>query len=570
MKWVIQGKILKNQNLSNKHLQSKILEIILANRGVTEIKEIENFLNPVNPSRFLFSDLGIEEKEVFKAVTRIKEAVDQNESIIIYGDYDVDGICSTAMLWECLYEKTKNVLPFIPLRSKEGYGLSIAGINTILEDKKYGISEGVKSGLIISVDSGIVANEAVKFAKEHGLDVIILDHHQAPNNLPEAFAIIHSVQLCAAGITFLFVDYLTKELGIINRGDEWLELAAMATIADLVPLIGSNRSIAKYGLDALNKTSRVGLKALFEMAGIKKIGTYEVGYLIGPVLNASGRIDSAILGLRLLCSKDITKASEYARELIEINKQRQLMLEEMIAHAIMTSESRVQTSDKIIVLEHESYHEGVIGLVAGRLVEKYYLPAIIIAKGEKTCKASARSIRGFNIIEAIRECDSLLLGAGGHPMAAGFSVATEKISDFKVKISNLAKAKISDDMATKVLRVDCEVSLADLDVFELYKSICSLEPFGMNNSEPVFVSEVVALSVHVVGQGGKHLKLSVMPSDCVTESAQNLDAIAFGKGEMFKDIKKGSLIKIAYSLSLDEYNGKNKIQLKIKDILIES
>jgi single-stranded-DNA-specific exonuclease len=518
-----------------------IVETLLFNRGLKTKKEVEVFLTPPDPKELTPKAVGISEAEVKKALDRIQLAIKNQEQIVVYGDYDADGMCSTAIIWEALQKQGAKVLPFIPLREKEGYGLSVEGIDSILEDEKY-----VDPKLVISVDSGIVAHEAVFYAKSKGIDTIILDHHEIPDKLPKALAIVHTTELCAAGISYVFA----KELG-----DDGLELAAIATITDLMPLLGPNRSIVKFGLEKLNKTQRPGLKSLLKIAGIDHVGTYEIGYMIGPRLNASGRIDSALLGLRLLCTKNSEKADEYAAELNRINKDRQLMLEEQVNHALLLT---ISNTEKIIVIEDPSYHQGVIGLIAGKLTERYYLPSIVIAKGELVSKASARSISGFNIIEAIREAEGLLINAGGHPMAAGFSIETINIEKFKGEIIKVANELITAEMLEKVLRVDMEIPLESATE-KLYQEIISMAPFGLGNPEPVFASAVTVQDMRTVGSDGKHLKLKL----------SGFDAIAFGKGERAKDLKIGDKVKVAYTLDMNTWNNRQNLQLKIKDIVLE-
>ncbi len=496
-----------------------MVDVLLKNRGIKDKKE---FLDPAYPEFKL---------NLKKAIARIRLSIKKGEKIVVYGDYDADGICATAIMWETLRDLGAKVMPFIPAREKEGYGLSIDGIKQI--DAK----------LIITVDSGIVAHEAVDFANKQGIDVIIIDHHEKPKKLPKAYATVHTAKLCAAAIAY----FVSKEL-IKNPP---LELAAIATITDLLPLAEVNRAIVKYGLEEIKNTKRVGLRALFEVAGIEKIGTYEIGYMIGPRLNASGRIESALTALRLLCTHDKDKAIELAKLLNDTNKDRQVMTEEMTLHA----KSIAKVDGKIIVLEHESFHQGVIGLVAGRLVEQYYLPAIVIAKADGVSKASARSISGFNIIEAIRSCNSLLINAGGHPMAAGFSISTEKIAEFTQKITDYAKINITQELLQKTLRVDMELDVNAVTM-DLYKDLGKLAPFGMGNPEPVFASEVTIQSLRTVGQEGKHLKLVV----------NGLDAIAFNLGNLLPKLKVGDPIKIAYSIALDTYNFNHKLQLRIRDL----
>lgn len=499
-----------------------IVETLLTNRGLKSAKAIKGFLNPPVPKFTL--------PNATRAITRIKTAIKKQEPVVVYGDYDADGICATAIMWEALNSLGAKAMPFIPQREKEGYGLSIDGVKQI--DAK----------LIITVDSGVVAHEAVDFANKQGIDVIILDHHEKPKKLPAAYAIVHTEELCAAGIAY----FLAHDLGAKPS----LELAAIATITDLMPLLSINRSIVKYGLEVLNKTSRPGLKALLVVAGIEKVGTYEVGFMIGPRLNASGRIESALSALRLLCTKDPARASELAMSLNETNRQRQLLLDEQTTHALTLA----KTTEKIIVIEHDSYHQGVIGLIAGKLTEKYYLPSIVIARGETLSKASARSISGFNVIEAIRQYEDLLVNAGGHPMAAGFTIETANISKFKTQISKLAAEKITADMLERSLRVDCEIDLSVLNM-DLYEQLQKFAPFGLGNPEPTFASSGVLDSYRLVGADGRHLKMVV----------SGFDAIAFNQGYRAAELKVGEKLNLAYTLDLNTFNGSQTLQLKVKD-----
>ncbi len=594
MKWSVLSKVKSKKNVSqdfvgqNAKVESsgEIIKILLENRGLKAKKEIADFLTPASPENLTAKDIDINVVDLKKAIARIRSSIKKEEPIVVYGDYDADGICATAIMWETLRNLGAQVMPFIPLREKEGYGLSKEGIDTITHDPRYKIQDTnketrkQKQGLIITVDSGIVAHKAVEYAKAKGLDVIILDHHEKPQKLPRAFTIVHTLQLCASGVAF-FVSTILKKNDSLKESffNNLLELAAIATVTDLVPLIGPNRSIVKYGLELLNKTTRPGLRALFEVAGIEKVGTYEIGFMIGPRLNASGRIENALTALRLLCTRDSNKARELATLLNSTNRDRQLMLEEQTLNALNSYERRATSHERIIIVEHESYHQGVIGLIAGRLVEKYYLPAIVIAKGETLSKASARSISGFNIIEAIRQTDELLINAGGHPMAAGFTIETNKISEFKTQISELAAKKISPEMLQKTLRIDCELSLQEINM-DLYKDLARLAPFGLGNPEPVFCSQVTVQSFRTVGAEGKHLKLTVavslslitgsspVASDKFTSDNVVFDAIAFNMGHLASNLKIGQEIELAYNLDLNIFNGSQTLQLKVKDIKI--
>ncbi len=279
-----------------------------------------------------------------------------------------------------------------------------------------------------------------------------------------------------------------------------------------------------------------------------------MGFLIGPRINASGRIDSALTALRLLCTHDPKKAYSFAQELNSINKERQTMMETSVAHAMTIA----KTTEKIIVIDHESYHQGIIGLIAGKLTEKYYLPSIVISRGEEISKASARSIAGFNIIEAIRESESLLINAGGHPMAAGFTIKTTEIANFKLQIENFAKNKLTDDLLEKTLKIDCKINLKDVNL-ELFNELKKLEPFGLGNPQPVFCSDVEVLNVRTMGAIGQHIKLTL---------AGDMEAVMFNASHWASKLKAGQKISLAYTLDLNSYNGKTNLQLKIKDIII--
>ncbi|MBL7150835.1 single-stranded-DNA-specific exonuclease RecJ [Candidatus Microgenomates bacterium] len=453
--------IIKKQKTKNKKQKTEeIIKIILNNRGLTTKKKIEDFLASPDPSHLTLKVLGISKRELNKAVKRIKKAIDNKESIIVYSDFDADGICGAAILWETLNSLSAKTMPYIPDRIKEGYGLSKTGIDKVL--KEYNAS------LIITVDQGITAKKEVKYAKKRGIDVIITDHHVLPKKPPKPLATIHTTSLSGAGVAWVLARHLTasqgkkisfKEVSKLSFGElasgnsDHLALAAIGTIADLIPLIGPSRSIVKYGLEELNQTKRIGLKALFKESGIEQgeIGTYHVGFIIAPRLNAMGRIVHAIDSLRLLCTRDRVQAKSLAQKLNQTNRERQKLMSETTNHAkeLLKGQSlktkRTVLEKRLIFLSHDSYHEGVIGLVAGKLVEKFYRPAIVVSQGEIYSKASARSINGFNIVEAIRSCSDLLVDCGGHPMAAGFTVETKHLEKVKSKLEKLAGQEISQE-----------------------------------------------------------------------------------------------------------------------------
>ncbi len=613
-----ESKHMKRWNILNKRkfenaadVNKNIIKLLLENRGLTDKKAIQKFLDP-KLDQVTSDSVGIDKKQLKKAMDRVYEAIENHEQIIIYGDYDVDGITGTAILWETLHSLKAKVLPYLPDRIDEGYGLSIKGIENLLQkfpDKCHpefisGSSyknkkmlkqvqhdkecSGIK--LIITVDNGIVADEAVDFANENGIDVVITDHHIIGSELPDAFAIVHTTKMCGAGIAWLLAKEFKKipspspcrrrfeeasPLGGRGQGevqhhddDPHLELAALGTVADMVPLTGANRTIVKFGLEKIPRTRRPGLLELFKAAGIEKeIGVYEIGFLIAPRLNAAGRIENAMDSLRLLCTNNKGKAQMLAEQLEITNRDRQFLMKQAAEHASLY----VKTQDslkKILIVAHESYAQGVIGLVAGKLVEEYYRPSIVISKGEKYSKASARSVLGFNIIEFLRSTPEYFINVGGHPMAAGFTIETEKIIVFKQTLETTAEKLIDEETLKKSVRIDCELPLSAISQ-DLYTNLAQLEPFGMANPQPVFATkDVIIKDLRVLGREGKHLKLQVLPpnSKLPTPNPEPFEAIAFNMGELARDLKTGDKIDLAYTIDENSWNGNTKLQLKVKDI----
>jgi len=343
---------------------------------------------------------------------------------------------------------------------------------------------------------------------------------------------------------------------------ELLALVALATVADLVPLTGANRVLVKAGLLRLRNTTRVGLHALFDEAQIdpKEIGVYEIGHIIAPRLNAMGRLESAMDSLRLLCTKDRQRANHLARLLGETNRDRQLLTQAASMHAIESQKSKIKNQKLLFVAEN--YEEGIIGLVAGKLVDTFYRPSIVLSKGEKISKASARSVKGFNIIEFIRSSSHLLINAGGHPMAAGFTVETEKILLLKEFLEKEAEKLLTEDHLIRSINVDCELPL-EMITKDLYNTIQTLSPFGMGNPEPVFLTKgVIVEDIRLIGKEKRHIKLKVRSQD----SHKNLETIGFNLAEKATDMKKGDKVDIVYTLDENEWLGRKTLQLKIKDI----
>lgn len=533
--------------IKSKNLPSKkgkwLLNVLAQNRGLSSPQKQQEFLNPS-----LAQILKVKPTDLEKGKKRVLSAIKNKEKIIVYADYDADGLCAGALMWETLYDLGANVMPYVPHRLKEGYGM-----------QKDAISEMAKKGvkLIITVDQGVTAVEQVEHANKLGIDVVITDHHVLPEKVPVSYALVHTTDMCGGGVAWRFCYELVYELKpdyMENLMDK-LELAALATIADLVPLIGANRSIVKIGLEKLSYTKRPGILALMRSAKITtKIGTYEIGHILAPRINAMGRIEHGLDSLRLLCAKNQRQADELASLLSKTNVRRQ----DLTTKAVSTALDMVRADMLIGVVAHSDWHEGVIGLVASRLVEAYHRPMIAISIGSQLSKGSARSIPGFNIIEAIRQSSEFLVDAGGHPMAAGFSIKTEFIEPFSKKISAYAAKTLTDEILERIIDIECELNVEDITKENL-ELINSFEPYGIGNQHPSFLTKGMLVSdVRSVGADGKHLKLQL----------EGFGAIGFYQGEDTASIRPGYKLDLVYTIEEDKYAGNGSIQLKIRDLQV--
>lgn len=472
----------------------------------------------------------------------IQKHIAAGNQIAIYGDYDVDGICATAILWENIHQTYSNVFPHIPHRQEEGYGLSTIGIDHCLE-------KGAK--LIITADSGITAHEQIAYCRSRGCDIIVIDHHEPTDKLPKPNVLLYSKNTCAAGLSWFFC----KDVPLFQREDEGrfkdqLALVSLAVICDMVPLLGVNRSLAKFGLQALNATTRPGLLALVAEAGLKpgEIGTYEVGFIIGPRINAMGRLESALDSLRLLCTKIPARASFLAQLLGNTNRTRQELTELNVKHALSSIE--VANMPNILVVSDPTYEQGIIGLIAAKLVEKHYRPAIAISVGESESKGSVRSVAGFHITDFLRQHQELFINIGGHAMAAGFTIATTKIPELKTVLENSASTAVTPQMLFRQTRVDAEIPI-DLVTMKLYERLQELAPFGLGNPQPVFVSKQVPIAnSRRFGSTNQHLRLDV----------SGLEAVWFNAPQ----IQIPKTANFTYTIALHTYNLRTNLQLIIK------
>lgn len=538
-KWVVLDRVSDN-----------LEEQLLANR---QIKDKDSFFNStISPEPLVDKD------QLQIAIQRIKKAIDAQEQVYIYGDFDVDGVTATAILWETLNDLGAKVLPYIPHREKEGYGLAETGLRQIAE-------KGGK--LVITVDCGVGAIEQAKLAKKLGLELIITDHHQKSDELPEAVAILHTSELCGAGVAYELANALYQSFKQQTPA-ELLDLVCIGTIADMVPLLGKNRAFAKLGLEQLNKTKRLGLRAIMEEAAIKlgNLGTFEVSFIIAPRLNAMGRLEHAYDSLRLLLTRDLERARALSRKLSLTNAERQRLTKEAIEQAqeILEKEGK---NKKMFVLQGVGWQQGIIGLVAGRLTDQYCRPVLVISKGEVHSKGSARSVNGINIVEAIQSCSDILVNCGGHPAAAGFTIETERIPEFTERVTKWAEDKLNYDSFIPEIKIETELKTQDLNL-ETTAMVSQFAPFGIGNLEPLFLTKDLTVhQVRTVGSEGKHLKLILgIPNRNVWSLTNSIEAIGFGMGKKFMEVRIGSRIDVAYVLDIDRWNGNEKLVLKLKDL----
>jgi single-stranded-DNA-specific exonuclease len=534
---------------------SELEEILLKNR---EITDTEKFLNPTPPNELLNENPQLKEKFT-EAKKIILEAIAAELPIIIHGDYDVDGQTATAILWRTIYNDLnyKNVFPYIPNRFDEGYGVSkesLSGIRKLLTEKKF--AEDCEA-LLITVDCGITSNKEIAAARENNFQIILTDHHHASENLPDANVVVHTDKATGAGISWLLANQL------FETEDKYLELAALGTICDLQPLVGINRSIAKFGIVKLNNSDLPFIQAIKESAEITtRLDTYEIGWVIGPRLNATGRLESAMDSLRLLCTDSLEQAKILASQLTEINKTRQNQTEANLQNALSEFKDVEKSAmPNFIVTSHENYHEGVIGLVAGKLVQIYYRPAIAISLGKDgKSKGSARSIKGVSIVETLKKLSYLFTNVGGHDMAAGFSIETENIEKLK---DELAKVEIEnmEKVFTKQIDIDCEIS-NNLLSFDTFDEIQNLKPFGMGNPEPVFlISGLKIFNISIFGKENSHIKYFV-----TDENGEEFTALAFSRRDLHELANVGDKIDVVATLSKNVWNGKTSLELKVKDV----
>ena len=583
-KWMVINKKEDFIKLTNEYEINPLIARLLANRGIVNKKEASLFLkgtvNDLNDASLM--------KDMKKAVSIIKGSIEEKKKIVIYGDYDCDGVCSTTILYRTLKKLGANFDYYIPNREDEGYGMNSDRIRKLK-------SEGAE--VILTCDNGISAMEQVEVAKELGLTVIITDHHDIPyiekegnriNVVPNSDCVINPKQgnceypfkeLCGAGVALKFSMELVNAMGrSFSELYDLFQYAAIATICDVVELLGENRIIVKEGLKLINNTSSIGLKALIKATGLegKEIGEYHFGFVLGPCINATGRLETADLSVELLITEDEKYAEELAKKLYDLNVERQELTFDSVESVISKVEEEIANGEKVILVYDEGIHESIAGIVAGRVRERFNLPAIVMTKGKDMPKGSARSIEGYNMFEELNKCKEYIEKFGGHPMAAGLSVKEENISLLRKALNS--KCTLSDEDIIPVIKIDSPLEIKYLDE-SLVEEIESLRPFGKGNGSPLFAVKNIKVSrVFFIGKEKNFMKFRFG----IPGTFGYVEGLNFDKYEEFKDMftdKYGEEkflklvdsgyadfnMDIIYYPTINEFNGKRNIQLNVKN-----
>lgn len=536
---------------------------VLLNRGIDQTAQAKKFLNASLEN--LYDPFLL--KDMTKVARRIERAIITKEKICIYGDYDVDGIASTSILLKYFKSINHPAIYYIPNRLEEGYGLNKEAITKLAQN-------GTK--LIITVDCGITSHEEVELSNDLGVDIIITDHHECSETLPAAYGIINPKQegciypfdnICGCGIALKLIQALTPQEEFKSTIYDYLDIVTIATIADIVPLTDENRIIVKNGLEHLSESQNLGIQALLKVCGFddKKLNVGNIAFGIAPRINAAGRISSADIGVELLTTADADNADRLAKLLNEENKLRQEVEIDILNKVIDTIESDSKfKDDKVLVIHGEGWHTGVIGIVASRIVEKYYKPTIILGIEDGVGKGSARSISGFSLFDSMSKCRDLFIKFGGHEQAAGLSMKVENIEKFRKQINLIADDMLTDEDFIQNIFYDDELELPQISD-QLLNELEMIQPFGMGNPAPKFVvRDANIIEIRGIGVDKKHLKLKMKLEGNI------IDGIAFGLGEFEQLAYVGDKIDVAFSPEYNSFGGKISLQLNIKDIKLKT
>ena len=536
---------------------SPLTSIVLYNRGVRENEQIKNFLSKdlgTMYDPFLMRDMD-------KAVKRINAAKEAGEKITIYGDYDVDGITAIAILYKYLAGLGIDVDYYVPDRMQEGYGVNRDALDKI---KTRG------SSLIITVDTGITAVEECEYATEIGLDVIVTDHHECKERIPDVYAAIDPKRkdckypfksLAGVGVVFKLIQALDKNSSLFELMEDYADLMCLGTVADISSLVDENRVIVTEGLKRFKRTKNVGLKALIDVStNGKAITTSTIGYIIAPRINASGRLGCASRSVELFLTDDEENALKLANSLCEENSLRQQTEQKMFKEALEYIEEHPEVKeDKIIVIPHENWHHGIVGIVSSKITEKFYKPSILLAIDGDEAKGSGRSVSGFNLFGALESCSDLLEKFGGHELAAGLTIKSSNIEEFRKKINEYSKDKISESMLVPTVMLDAAIKVPYITIDTVH-DINRLQPFGVDNPTPAFAVRNIKIHKISVMSEGKHLRMTLL------KEGKYLDAVGFGMGEYYHHLEEGDFIDVAFALDINDYKGFQNVQLILKDI----
>jgi len=546
----------KVEELEKKHNINKLLATILVNRGIIEQEQIEKFLKPKRSD--FYNPYEMPDMEI--AVKRIVKAIENKEKTIIYGDYDVDGITSVTVLKSFLQEIGLEVAEYIPNRLEEGYGLNPKAVETIA---KQGYT------LMITVDCGISAIEEIKYANELGIETIITDHHEPGSELPDAIAVVDAKRkdnqypfrnLAGVGVVFKLIQAIGMKLKLDEKEYlKYLDIVCIGTISDIVPLVDENRVIVKLGLKLVEQTRNLGLKAILQASGYSKIDSSTISFGVAPRINACGRMGHQEEALKLFLSKEINEVNELTQKLNEYNRLRQETEKKIYLDAIMQIEENELAKNNTIVVMGKNWHHGVIGIVSSKITEIYFKPSILLCEEDDYGKGSGRSIPGFDLYEALTECNDTINKFGGHSMAVGINVKKDKFEEFKQKLEQIAKEKNIDEIVP-ILKIDAQISLDEVNK-DMVDSLKELEPFGESNKTPLFVFKNLKIdSIRALSEG-KHLKLTLKDNKNI------VNAIGFNLGELSNEYRIGDKIDVVGNLEINSFNGIENIQINIKDIM---
>lgn len=561
MRWTIKPKPEQESidQLSKALGVDDLIAQLLIQRGITNYDEAKTFFRPELKhlhDPFLMKDMQ-------KAVERIEQAIANGENILVYGDYDVDGTTSVALMSSYLVETYPNVATYIPDRYLEGYGVSFQGIDFATDNDV---------GLMIALDCGIKAIDQIKYAKEKGIDVIVCDHHRPGKDLPEAVAILDPKQedcaypykeLCGCGVGFKLIQALASKRGkTIDDLILYLDLVATAIAADIVPITGENRVLAYYGLMVINENPRTGIKALIDQTKKRELTITDVVFIIAPRINAAGRMKHGKHAVTLLTETDFTQAKQFASEIELFNTERRSLDQEITQEALVQIQENQEEKKFTSVVYNENWHKGVIGIVASRLTETYYRPTLVFTKSGDKLAASARSVKGFDIYNALEGCSDCLEQFGGHMYAAGLTLLEEQYEAFKHQFEKVVSETIDPKLLQPEIAVDAKISMYQVTP-KLMRILKQFAPFGPGNMTPVFMAEGLKDTGYArgVGEGEKHLKCSLYQP-----GSNPIGGIGFNLGDKLDMVKGIKPFDAVFSLDENEWNGTVSLQLKLRDI----